>query len=420
MRLYIIPILYGLLLTSCSSVTGVENASHIITLSYYPDCGYEDLGNVVAEHGMDRVEYLTRAKYSTVFAKESMQGNQKEAVQRLKIQANHLGADAIAIIDYKALQQKVTGNRGQAIPLSKYIYRAKALRLNCQQNLEHINVKNNKPVKYLEDGSFNMGQELQHEITVTFSPIGKNKVSNAARLSEHKVFMNGNVFGFVLGQAKADVLNKLGSPSALINYGEGRQAYLFGRRHVFYFTEHSFIGYQYTNWLLPPHLSNNFDYHDTFDEIEWVFENTIKIGASLTDIENVLKREVTLEDGHLAIIEHGNIQTTLSFLNQKYLYDDNKRHYRLNTVSIFGKDYQPIVWLHQDDMKKQRDDVSFGNSFDESVVSALLTKSRAEVVNKLGQPNSIIYKSLNKDIWIYGQSLEIKFINDAVFRYLLQ
>lgn len=416
MRLFIISLLYCVFFTACSSSKRVVSGADIITLSYYPDCGYKELGNVIADHGMDRVEYLTRAKYSAVSANHSLQGNQKEALQQLKEKAMELGADAIAIIDYKALHQKVTGNRGQGIPIRKYIYRAQALQLNCQTNSENINVTNDNPVRYLEDGSINLGRTLKHEISVSFSLADEKKDSNEALLSEHKVFMNGNVFGFFLGQAKAEVLNKLGSPSALINYGEGKQAYLFGRRHVFYFSEHSFVGYEYTNWLLPPHLSNKFDYHDTFDEIEWVFENTIKIGASLTDIEKVLNKDIKLIDGDVAILEHDNVETKFSFLNQKNFYDDDKRHYHLNTVSIFSKTEKLLDWLQIDDIQTQRD----LNGFDKNVINALLSKSRAEVVNKLGQPNSIIYKSLEKDIWIYGKSLQIKFLNDAVFRYSLQ
>jgi hypothetical protein len=81
-------------------------------------------------------------------------------------------------------------------------------------------------------------------------------------------------------------------------------------------------------------------------------------------------------------------------------------HYKFNGVSIFSKDDSFATWKQQDDVQR-----------DITELSELMSNSRSKVISKLGQPSSIIYKSLGKDIWVYGKNLQIKFLNDSVFSY---
>lgn len=406
MKLIFLSLLYCLFLTSCSISKNTGGEKNIITLLYYPECNYSKLGNVYGEHGMDRLEYHENIKYSGVSTHYALIGNQMEALRQLKTNAMNLGADAIAIIDYKVLHQKVINSRGKSVLIRKYIYRAAAIKLDCQNHLDNINAVNDKPVRYLEDGSMNLGRTLKHEVSVSLTIKEQNNGIKETLIPENKVFLNGKIFGFFLGQDKTVVLNKLGSVSAMINYQDGKKAYLFGRRHVFYFTKYKLIGYEYTNWLLPPHLSNKFDYHVTFDEIDWVLEEKIKIGTSLMEIKKVLNKEIELTNGNKAVVNDDKVEAVLSFLNQKNFYDDDKMHYKFNGVSIFSKDDSFATWKQQDDVQR-----------DITELSELMSNSRSKVISKLGQPSSIIYKSLGKDIWVYGKNLQIKFLNDSVFSY---
>ena len=419
MRIYVITTLFCVLLTSCSSSTKVNKYTapdyDIVTLSHYPDCEYKVLGNVEAVDGMDSSEYYKKSPLASVSISRSFKGDRQRALSKLKAKASKLGADAIAITGYKEREQSVTITTGRSVPLSKYLYRAQAIKHNCS-SADSINVRNEKPVKYLEDGSINMGTSYKNQIVFTFSPENKNKVTNKTQLSETNSFIDGRVFGFALGQAKQEVLASLGSPSAVINYQNERQAYLYGRRHVFYFNTKQLIGYEYADWLLPPQFSNDFEFHDVFDQLDWRLEDKIKIGASLGDVAKVLNKDIQPDKGGVVSFKQGDVKTKLAFLSQKDMYDDDKVHYTLNAVSIFNKDEETVSWQQLNKKKPQEGHIDFNNE----TSGSLIARTRQEVVNKLGQPDLIIYKAYSKDIWYYGQNLQLKFLNDAVFKFSLE
>lgn len=416
MRLLSIVLFCSIFLASCSNSMNANistgNSSDIITLSHYPDCDYQVLGNVKGIHGSGRFEYYTKTATTSSL---KFIGNQIEALQILKSEAKSLGADAIAIIDYDAVHQEASNNRGKTITLSKYIYRAQAIKLNCQNSFASINKINDKPVKYLEDGSFNLGVVLKNKSIIAVTPQEKYKPKKVSQLSDNKVFLDGVIFGFTFGQPKNEVLEKLGSPSAVINYNNEQQAYLFGRRHVFHFTEHQFVGYEYTNWLLPPHLNNQLEYHNTFDALDWVLEDTIKIGSPLAKLKQVLGIDMPLTSNNKFKIEYNNVQAEFLFLNQKNMYDDDKQHYQLNTISILQKGMKSISWQDLNKTEHQRDVIDF----ESNILNNLLSNSRNNILEKLGQPNAIIFKDSEKDVWLYGGNLQLKFFNDSVFRFSL-
>ena len=90
-------------------------------------------------------------------------GTPELAAEQAKERAEKLGADAIAIVEYKANKQRLKLGKGRAFDAEKHIMRAQAIKL-CDERGIKVNEPNDRIVKYNEHGMRNHGKMFSTKV----------------------------------------------------------------------------------------------------------------------------------------------------------------------------------------------------------------------------------------------------------------
>ncbi|NMP30079.1 hypothetical protein HII17_00770 [Thalassotalea sp. M1531] len=414
-----LTVLLILTLQACVSTeqqAEIDNHTNIVVLKYYPECEYKILGTVTGRSGASEADhnYNENMLFKRTTSFRNAKGTPELAVKQAKERAAKLGADAVAIIDYRATQQRLKLGKGRAVNAEKHTMRVQAIKL-CDDATVKINAKNDKPVKYNEHGQRNHGKVFTSTVSFNMHKVDKKKDAQSKGLISENIDINGDVLGMPLGISKKALINQLGVPSAIITVKTHQQALLYGRKHLFFVNQDIVVGYEHTSWFLPPHISNRVSYHDDFDEADITIANELAMENSLQQVVEKLKLIAPKLRGNAITIQNQSHITLLTFIRKRDLYD-NVNNYQLNGISVYQRGFQPFNW-HK--LLAEQPIVPYLD-LNKSLLDNKSVIDKSDVIAKLGMPTATIKKSALKDTWVYGEELIIDFLRDGLVKFTLE
>ncbi|MFD2167872.1 hypothetical protein ACFSJY_16585 [Thalassotalea euphylliae] len=407
-----------LLVVGCASTT--EDAtpqSDLIVLKYYPDCEYKVLGMVSGRSGIVEGDknYNETMLYKRHVSFKGAKGTPEQAAEQAKQRAEKLGADAIAIVEYKGSKQRLKLGKGRAVDAEKHIMRAEAIKL-CDDDGIKINEPNDRIVKYNQHGARNHGKKFSTQIAFDMLKVDQaQQTTKAEGLLSENIQVNGNVLGMPLGISKAQLLKQLGDPSAIVSIDKTKQAFFYGRKQLFVINNNKVVGFQRATFLLSPHLSNRIPYHDEYDEMSLTINGDIRLEQSLPRVAESLNLKAPKLRNDKLTLQSQTKTTQLSFIRKSGLHD-NVNSYTLDGVSVFIKGEKNFDWTT---IAKAKNKATFLD-LKQGILESKPGLHKADVIAALGLPTLSIQKSDTKDTWVYGDNLIVDFLRDGMLRYTLE
>ena len=409
-----------LLATGCASTSEESstqsNSSDVVVLEYYPDCNYQVLGTVNGQSGISEADYLNsnNALLKRTVPARIAKGRPALTIKELKVRAQQLGADAIAITDYQGTKERIKLTSGKFVRAEKHTMRAEAIKL-CGDKLA-INTPNDKPVKYNEFSQLSLEKSLPTKVALERVEIEPQPIPVRSKgLLSENIEINGKVLGFHLGTSKRDLFNQLGEPSAIITLSSQQQALLYGRKHLFFFDSDKLVGYEHKSSFLPLHLSNHIEYPVELDEANIVINKELTIGSLLKEVSaSIHLKAPMLRKGTLRI-QNTKTMTRLSF-TRPIGARGNTDNYQLNGISVYQRGYQPFNWQSVVAKAGKTTYLDLQNSLLDSQSNI----EKADVIATLGLPDITIKKARLKDTWVYGNELIVDFLRGTMLKYTLE
>lgn len=424
------------LLSACSSspapdtsqrVANVSTAQQtsiqkpIQTLEYYPEC-FEVVGSISGHSGP------VAKKYSSLNAQPKT--NKKEAIASLKQQAKQLGADAIAIVDYKITHQSQPQRTGATIDWKRHSFFAKAIKYcdntsavakaRSPQNNESTSKPEHKVAKLLtEQGErfvelVGMNTKISYAITTNKAKSDKSKVIS---LNSKAIFLDGRIYDFTLGEKVSNLVSVFGSPSAILTISPENTVYMYGRRHIFYVHRDQVTGFSIGDWYLPLRYNNEIEFHNYLDdELHWSLAGRFELKQPIDKFIGFEGLALSAKDKNQLTTRRGNIVSQLQFSPYHNLTTD-KLDKKFTNLVIYMDGYQPISW-QQINKPALSSLINLGKQ--DSQASTILDKTSAAVVSQIGEPIVKIHKERGKETWIYNDQLSVDFLNEQSFRVIYE
>ena len=397
----------------------IHSSSNITVLNYYPNCAYQVLGIVSGHSGLSAADQVGNESvfYKRPSVLKNAKGTTAAALMNLKLNAEKLGANAIAIIHYYKSSGTLKLGRGHVVDTEKHSMRAEAIKL-CPNKDYIVNSPTKKLVKFNERGQLNLGKPrrvVEYAFDLNKFGAEDNQLIGEGLISSD-IQIGGKVLGFSLGMKKDEIIKYLGNPSAIIRLADNFQAFLFGRKHLFLFDRERLIGYEHSDWFLPLYLNNLVSFNDELYEADITINKRIKIGDTLAQINKELDFKATNITNEALRFSTDTSNTELAFIFQNDLYE-NTKIYLLNGISIYKPGYQKFDW----DLVSPE----YGESFtfldlSNGVLLSKTATTKEGVIKAIGLPNIEINRNSYKETWVYGSGLIIDFINGNAFKYTLQ
>lgn len=154
---YLIAALSLFVNTACSIVDSSSSNNKVRVLSYYPNCEYIVLDILKVSSGKELNNVYSKTNSPLSMRISNAQGDQDEAILELKMKAEKVGANALAVISFKNDKKLISSRtENQAITLNNYYYTAQAIKLCDEETTQSIDIVKREPVKYLIDGTYNL------------------------------------------------------------------------------------------------------------------------------------------------------------------------------------------------------------------------------------------------------------------------
>ncbi len=97
-----------------------------------------------------------------------------------------------------------------------------------------------------------------------------------------------DVYGIPWGTTETTFTNRVGSPSGYFRLRQGRTAMMYGRDHLFTFTDGKLSGLRISGDLVDTELKKELPPNEVFDDLKWRLVNGILPEMSLPDIKKIV------------------------------------------------------------------------------------------------------------------------------------
>lgn len=134
----------------------------------------------------------------------------------------------------------------------------------------------------------------QYAIPLFASDIRQKVISSHdAILKTNKIDPDSHIYGIPFGTTEEKFIEKYGNPNGYIRFTGEETGMLYGKSHIFVFSEGKLSGVRITHNIIDWQISENVLPNPIFDGIKWKLNNGIQENTNLKEVKQILGNELS-------------------------------------------------------------------------------------------------------------------------------
>jgi ABC-type phosphate transport system auxiliary subunit len=161
--------------------------------------------------------------------------------------------------------------------------------------------------------------------------------SLTSKVKSNTIIPDKNIYGDPYGLHEDEFIKKHGKPTGYIQLSTTESGMLYGKSHMFFFTNRKLSGVRISHNILDWRISQQITAVTEFDNYRWKLDNGIRNQTSLADVKKILGSNIQdEEDNYKRVYEAGDSVVTLDFSHMTSL-GENDSAYKIHSLLITKK-----------------------------------------------------------------------------------